>query len=295
MYGILGIYKPKGMSSFDVIRIVKKNTGFKKIGHGGTLDPMAEGVLPLLMGEASAYFDALLQSPKTYEAEITLGSFTDTDDAEGSVVQSFPLRPVALDEILAHIAPLSGEILQTPPQYSALKVGGKRAYELARAGGQADLKPRKVTVYGWDNVFIQGSIIKAEISCSSGTYIRSLARSLGEALGTGAYLSALKRTLSGGIGLKNCLPPESISAQTLCLPVEEALDFLPKLIWEGALEWLLDGKPLDKASYRLVLGSGGQDSELHALVFNNKFLGLVRIKEGRAFYQKNLSRLYEVL
>lgn len=295
MYGILGIYKPKGMSSFDVIRIVKKNTGFKKIGHGGTLDPMAEGVLPLLMGEASAYFDALLQSPKTYEAEITLGSFTDTDDAEGAVVESFPLRPVDLGEALAHIKPLEGEILQTPPQYSALRVDGKRAYELARAGEQAALKPRKVTVYGWNNISIQGNIIKAEITCSSGTYIRSLARSLGEALGTGAYLSALKRTLSGGIGLKSCLPPESITAQTLCLPVEEALNFLPKLIWEGELAWLLDGKPLDKGSYRLVPGLGGKSSELHALVFRDKFLGLVRVKEGRAFYQKNLSRLYENL
>ncbi|MGL5254719.1 MAG: tRNA pseudouridine(55) synthase TruB [Brevinema sp.] len=296
MIGVLGVNKPSGMSSFDVIRIIKQRTGIKRIGHGGTLDPLAEGVLPVLIGDASVFFDAILTSSKTYEATISLGAFTDTDDAEGSIIEEIPVPNLTLDAIKDAIKNLSGDIMQIPPKYSALKIDGKRAYDIARSGGEVNLAARKVTVHGWENITLEDKTITATISCSSGTYIRSLARSLGELLGTAAHLSGLKRTRCGGLTLENCVDVKKIQPQileTALIPLEKVLDYMPRLVWNGSLSWLHDGKPLITDNCTFI--SGSYDTKLALLVFNNRILGLVRSDGSKWAYQRNLSRLYDSL
>ena len=296
MIGVLGVNKPSGMSSFDVIRIIKQRTGIKRIGHGGTLDPLAEGVLPVLIGEASVFFDAILASPKTYEAQISLGSFTDTDDAEGSITETLAIPPLTLQDITEAVKNLSGEIMQVPPKYSALKVNGQRAYDIVRAGGEVELAPRKVTIYGWSSITLDETTITATVSCSSGTYIRSLARSLGQYLGTGAHLSGLKRTRCGGLTLEDCVDVKKIKSDTLetsLISLETVLNYMPKLVWKGSLSWLHDGKPLINENCTLISETNNQNLAL--LVFNDRILGLVRSDGKKWSYQRNLSRLYDTL
>lgn len=281
-YGILGIWKPSGMTSFDVVRILKKKTGIKKIGHGGTLDPMASGVLPVLIGDATAFFDAVLHSPKTYRAVIQLGACTDTDDKEGKIVQEFEFRTFSDVQIQTCIGSLTGEISQIPPQYSALKVNGQRAYALARAGQKVELQPRTVQIYAWDNVAYDADlgIVSAEITCSSGTYIRSLARDLGAMLETGAYLSLLERTAAGGIRLEDCIQPDAENWHEKILAPEHALNFMPTAEWKGSLEYLKTGRPLPDLGWK---------QGLNLLIFQDKIAALVFVDGKKISYQKNFA------
>lgn len=281
-YGILGICKPSGMTSFDVVRILKKKIGTKKIGHGGTLDPMASGVLPVLIGDATAFFDAVLHSPKTYRAVIQLGACTDTDDKEGKIVREFEFRTFSDGQIRTSIDRLTGEISQIPPQYSALKVNGQRAYALARAGQKAPLQPRTVQIYAWDSVIYNADlgIISAEITCSSGTYIRSLARDLGAMLGIGAYLSLLERTAAGGIRLEDCIQPDAENWHEKILAPEHVLNFMPAAEWTGSLEHLKTGRPLPDL---------GWHQGLNLLMFKNEIAALVFADGKKISYQKNFA------
>lgn len=290
--GVLGINKPSGITSFDVVRLVKKITGIKKTGHGGTLDPMATGVLPVLLNEATAFFDVLLNSKKTYRTKIQLGKFTDTDDKEGEVIQELPVKTITLEMILEKIPLLTGEILQEPPIYSALKINGKKAYELARSGQEVVLEPRKVQVYSWDNVSYDhnNKIIEATITCGSGTYIRSLGRDLAKILGTGGHLIELCRFCSGGINLDDAIELEELEQQweqKLVLP-EKALSFLPSLEWEGDLTYLIHGKPL---SHNINVPSGVQDG-LYRLMYQDKIVALIEYQNNRFTYRKNLASIY---
>ncbi|MGL4561554.1 MAG: tRNA pseudouridine(55) synthase TruB, partial [Brevinema sp.] len=228
--GILGVYKPSGMTSFDVIRIIKKKTGISKIGHGGTLDPMASGVLPILINDSTVFFDALLHSSKKYKTIIQLGQTTDTDDKEGTVSQNYHVPDLSLEVINQKITCLTGSVSQIPPQYSALKVDGKRAYDLAREGKIVDLKARDVHIYSWDDVSYDPQLkqISAVIHCGSGTYIRSLGRDLAKMLGTGGHLIFLERSASGGITLEDTIPLDPFPEKWhhhLMAP-EKALTFL---------------------------------------------------------------------
>lgn len=202
--GLLILDKPAGMTSHDVVARVRRILGTRKVGHAGTLDPMATGVLLIGVDKATRLLGYLTLDAKEYRATIRLGQATSTDDAEGEVLTSGPRAAddtVTDAEIAAAVAGLTGPIDQVPPKVSAIKVNGQRAYKLTRAGQDPDLKPRPVTVHGFSVTACRReeefTDLDAVISCSSGTYIRSLARDLGARLGTGGHLTALRRTRSG--------------------------------------------------------------------------------------------------
>ena len=204
--GILVVDKPSGMTSHDVVAILRKGTGFRRIGHTGTLDPRASGVLVVLIGPAVRLSEYLVCDKKGYEAVIRFGSVSDTYDGDGNVVQTGRDVPQDEEEIMDAMAEFTGEITQIPPAYSAIKIHGKKAYELARKGQEVKLEGRKVTIYSFDFIEYAAPELIADIVCSSGTYVRSLAHDLGEKLGCGAYLSGLKRTRSGNFSLRDAVP-----------------------------------------------------------------------------------------
>ena len=208
--GVLVIDKPIGLTSHDVVQIIRRGTGIRRAGHTGTLDPRASGVLVVLLGPAVRLSEYVSASDKRYQATIRLGSSTDTYDSEGVVTNESSSTHVTeenFDEILQTYV---GEIEQVPPPYSAVKVKGRKAYEMARKGEQVELKPRKIQVYSLDILEWDPPEVVVDAYCSSGTYIRSLANDLGEALGTGAYLIGLRRTKSGRFTLREAVPLRSL-------------------------------------------------------------------------------------
>lgn len=204
-YGILVVDKPIGPTSHQVVSIVRKGTGIRKVGHAGTLDPRASGVLVLCLGAATRLSEYLSTTSKRYHAVIRFGASTQTYDAEGEITletTSIPTRK----EIEATLTEFVGEISQVPPPYSAIKVQGKRAYELARQGKIPELEARKVTIHDLNLVSYKPPDLSIEIECSAGTYIRSIAHDLGEQLSTGAHLAALKRLKAGPFTIEDAVP-----------------------------------------------------------------------------------------
>jgi tRNA pseudouridine55 synthase len=195
---IIGIIKPKRMSSHDVINIVRRKSGIKRVGHAGTLDPLASGVLVVAIGrENTKKLTGLLKKDKEYVATINLGMDSTTDDEEGEKTEYKVKQIPSKDQIENVIKNFIGEIKQTPPLYSAVKVNGKPAYYYARKGKELRLEERTVFVYGIEILNYEYPVLLIKVSCGSGVYIRSLARSIGEKLGTGAYLADLMRTRVG--------------------------------------------------------------------------------------------------
>ncbi|MGA1767710.1 MAG: tRNA pseudouridine(55) synthase TruB [Aquiluna sp.] len=206
--GIALIDKQQGFTSHDVVAKLRKLLGTKKIGHAGTLDPMATGLLLLGVGSGTKLMQFLSGLDKTYEATIRLGASTSTDDAEGELGQAQDASKISSDELAREIFKLTGNIEQVPSSVSAIKVDGKRAYDLVRAGEEVVLKSRSVTVsrfevIGEPSVVGKYLDINVEVDCSSGTYIRALARDLGDALGVGGHLTALRRTRIGAFEVSN--------------------------------------------------------------------------------------------
>lgn len=205
---VLLLDKPKGWTSFDVVAKVRgqlrRETGLKrpKVGHAGTLDPMATGLLIVLTGKMTKHQDEYMKQDKVYEAEVTLGAFSDTDDAEGVLTETNVAIP-GEKSITEALKSFVGQISQMPPNYSAIKINGQKAYDIARTGNQPSLKTRHVTIYSIENIKISGHKLSFVCRVSSGTYIRSLARDLGKVLGCGGYLSALRRTRIGEYVLDN--------------------------------------------------------------------------------------------
>jgi tRNA pseudouridine55 synthase len=193
--GLLLIDKPAGMTSHDVVQLVRRVYGERSIGHLGTLDPFATGLLILLLGKSTRLANFIETEPKTYEATIKFGAETDTDDSTGVVTQSADAP--SQDTIAAAIHGLTGQLSQVPPAYSAKSVDGTRAYDAARRGEPLDLAPVQVNVHGWEILGSRPQEIDVRIVCGSGTYIRALARDLGRATGSAAHLSALRRIRSG--------------------------------------------------------------------------------------------------
>jgi tRNA pseudouridine55 synthase len=203
--GILNIHKDLGMTSHDVVARVRKLLRQKRVGHTGTLDPMASGVLPICVGQATRVAEYLSESGKTYQAEITFGIVTDTYDAEGTVIRTGNTDTLTREQI-EHLLPrFLGPQLQVPPLYSAIKIQGQPAYKHARAGETLILEPRPVEISRLRIIDWQHPTLTIEVECSKGTYIRSLAYDLGEALGCGAYLTALVRTRSGPFSIEQSL------------------------------------------------------------------------------------------
>ena len=217
--------KPAGWTSHDVVAKTRGVLGTGRVGHSGTLDPDATGVLVLGVGRATRLLRFLTELPKSYEAEIVLGTETGTGDSSGSVVARWDMAGVTESAVRAAAESLTGEIMQVPPMVSAVKVGGRKLYELAREGVEVERQPRPVTVHRFDVVGAAGAegVWRATVECSSGTYVRVLASDLGLALGGGAHLRALRRTAVGGFGLDRARPVESPAL----LPMAAAVSHLP--------------------------------------------------------------------
>ncbi len=203
--GVLVVDKPIGLTSHDVVQIIRKGTNIRRAGHTGTLDPRASGVLVILVGPAVRLSEYVSASDKRYQAVVRLGQSTDTYDADGRVVRTSPVN-ITEEEFDNALKKFIGEIEQVPPPYSAVKVKGKKAYEMAREGEEVDLLPRKIQVYNLDLLEWAPPDAVIDVYCSSGTYVRSLAHDLGEALGCGAYLVGLRRTKSGRFTLRDAVP-----------------------------------------------------------------------------------------
>lgn len=237
--GILLVDKPGGMTSHDVVARARKALGTRRIGHAGTLDPMATGLLILGVEASTRLLTFIVGLDKTYEATIRLGATTDTDDADGTIETMTDAAALTASSISAGIAELTGEISQIPSRVSAIKVGGRRAYELARSGEEVELAARRVTVSRFDMLrerrppegagtarFVDLDVV---VDCSSGTYIRALARDLGSALGVGGHLTALRRTRIGPFGLGGAAAVDDLAAAPLLRPAEVATAVLGAL------------------------------------------------------------------
>lgn len=237
--GVVLLDKPVGMSSQGAVTAVKRAFNADKAGHTGTLDPMATGLLPICLGEATKYSQDLLEADKSYVARVKFGSRTDTGDAEGQIIEEFALPQfadeAAIRSVLDALLPkFTGPISQVPPMYSALKRDGKPLYEYARAGVELERAPRDITIHKIRWTDIQWPEATLEVSCSKGTYIRVLAEDLGNALGCGAHLTGLRRTEVGHLTLEQSFTIESIQqglkdTSTYILPVDALLQTLPHL------------------------------------------------------------------
>ena len=226
--GVLNIYKEKGYTSHDVVACLRRIVGQKKIGHTGTLDPDAEGVLPVCLGRATKLCDMLTDRNKTYEAVLLLGKTTDTQDISGTVLKECDTSCISPEEAADHIYRFIGEYNQIPPMYSALKVNGKKLYELAREGKTVERKSRKVHIFQIRILEMSLPRIRMEVECSKGTYIRTLCHDIGESLGTGGCMESLKRIRSGRFSLKDSVKLSQVEEKKqqgrlmeLVIPVDE--------------------------------------------------------------------------
>ncbi len=309
MNGIINVLKPAGMTSFDVVGFLRRAVGQKKIGHTGTLDPSAVGVLPICLGNATRAIEFIIDKDKVYRAELTLGSATDTQDSSGNVIYSHEIeadnKKIA-DTILSFI----GEIDQLPPMYSAIKIEGKKLYELARQGETVERQPRKIKIYDikiiriWEEqAYLPGTTYKEfsdkrsvkkalfEVHCSKGTYIRTLCHDIGEKLGCGGHMSFLVRTRAGRYSLETALTLEEIKV------LAEAEQLEQKLVpVETVFEELNIIQLQEKDTFKYINGVWLQinnlnyDSNTFVRVYdsNSIFLGIGEIfNNGEARYLKS--------
>lgn len=271
--GIVVVDKPAGMTSHDVVARCRRVFGTRKVGHAGTLDPMATGVLVIGIERATKILGLVSGTSKSYQATIRLGRATTTDDAEGEVLQDVSAVDVSDGAILAGVAALRGEISQRPSAVSAVKVGGKRAYQLAREGEQVELAPRTVSIERFEVVSIRRDgpfvDVAVEVDCSSGTYIRALARDLGAALGVGGHLTALRRTRVGRYGLDDARTLDDLAERpSLSYSLDEAclLAFPRRDITDAQAADAAHGRPLPAAGIEGVHAATGRDGRVIALL-----------------------------
>ncbi len=254
--GILLVDKPGGVTSHDVVARARRALGTRRIGHAGTLDPMATGLLVLGVEAATRLLTFVVGLDKTYEATIRLGASTDSDDADGEITATTDAASVTSAQISAAIAPLTGRISQVPSRVSAIKIGGRRAYDLARAGEEVELAAREVTVSRFEVVAerLGGATVDLDVAvdCSSGTYIRALARDLGAALGVGGHLTALRRTRIGPFDVAAAVSADDIAHAALLDPAEAAARVLARFdVTADEARDLRHGKRLVDAASRL--------------------------------------------
>jgi len=264
MHGVLVVAKPAGPTSHDVVALVRRLAATRRIGHGGTLDPFASGVLPLFLGGATRLVEYHLADDKAYRATICFGATSTTDDLDGELTPVDAPAPTR-EVVVAALAAFLGPQLQQPPVYSAVQIGGRRAYAMARAGEAVELPPRNVQIKGldlleWDDADPDRPIAIVDVRCSAGTYVRAIARDLGSKLGGGAYLGALVRTASGPFTLDEAHALEelrSVAAESgpdgvraLLLPGDMGLDALPAVS-------LTDPEIADALQGRFVRPAGG--------------------------------------
>ena len=235
--GVLLVDKPRGGSSNTILQRVRYLLNASKAGHGGTLDPLATGLLVVCFGEATKFSAQLLEGGKTYTGEIQLGTRTETGDAEGATIESAAV-PALPEELHTLARRFTGEIIQQPPNYSALKHQGRPLYEYARAGAPVAAKPRAITIHALSLAPLDHDRLGFEVTCSSGTYVRSLAEDLATALGTVGHLAMLRRTLSGGFRVEDAISPEALDA--LSMIDREARMFPPDALLRDMPAWDVD-------------------------------------------------------
>lgn len=289
--GVIIVNKPAGFTSFDVIAKMRGILKERRLGHSGTLDPMATGVLPVFVGKATKACDILPENEKSYRAGFVLGFSTDTQDTTGAITQTSDKKATE-KEVLSALESFRGKIMQLPPMYSAVQVGGKRLYDLARQGIEVERTPREIEIYDikleeFDEATQSGRLF---ISCSKGTYIRTIIHDLGlklEALGT---MSALERTSSQGFGLEESLTLDEIQTladeggiDDIIKPIDECFKVYPKIVLSDKQEAMYkNGIKLDAKRV-----SGAKGTGIYR-VYGSRFLGLCEIKEG-----EDIIRIYK--
>lgn len=278
-FGFLNINKPVNCTSHDIIAMLRRATGIKKIGHSGTLDPFASGVLIVGIGDATRLFEYLPQDKK-YLAEVTFGSGTDSDDITGEIIKTSDHIP-AIDDIKNALKQFSGKIKQRPPIFSAINLNGNRAYKLARENkiSSEDLKEREVEIYSISAGDYRNNHLQLNIHCSSGTYIRSIARDLGETLNSCAMLSKLERTKANGFSLKESLSPELITKLNLCdylIPPENLLELEKVYASPEQINDIFHGKEI-KITDNCI---SNINKNLQIVNKNDKLIGIGLLTEG---------------
>ncbi|SIS37498.1 tRNA pseudouridine(55) synthase TruB [Salimicrobium flavidum] len=272
MNGILPLWKPSGLTSHDCVVKVRKIAGTKKVGHTGTLDPDVEGVLPLCIGQATKLVPFLTDTQKTYEAVVSLGTATETEDATGEVIAEAEVPSLSDRDIQNVLKTFTGEITQVPPMYSAVKVGGRRLYEYAREGIEVERPERQVTIHelAWSERLSENTF-KIRVLCSKGTYIRTLCADIGKALGLPAHMKSLKRLGTGDFQEKDCVRLEDLNKEIIketLLPMQRAVPHLP--------EWKVSEKEaaMIKNGERFYVPEGWVSGNIHSAVFENEILAL---------------------
>jgi tRNA pseudouridine55 synthase len=285
MDGILSVNKASGPTSFAIVARLRQLSGERRIGHGGTLDPLASGMLPLFLGRATRLVEYLHEYPKTYRAGIELGITTDTYDAEGQITSQADASRVTLAMIEAALPSFVGDIDQRPPAFSAIKKDGQPLYKLARQGLAPEVESRRVTVHHLEMVAYQPPLLILDVECSKGTYIRSLAHDLGQKLGVGAHLKTLCRTSYGPFDIRDAVSMERVeeaaaggTLASLLLPMDTALASWPSMaLSEEQAKAVTDGKAV-----AIETGAGerlrayGPDGRFTALLFLDAETGLWR-------------------
>jgi tRNA pseudouridine55 synthase len=264
--GLLVVDKPSGWTSHDVVGRVRRLAGTRKVGHAGTLDPMATGVLVLGIGRATRLLGHLSLTDKTYDATIRLGVTTVTDDAEGDVLETRDASGIG--DVSSYLAALTGEIEQVPSSVSAVKVDGVRSYARVRAGEDVALKARRVTVSELTLLERRGDELDVRVTCTSGTYVRALARDLGEALGVGAHLTALRRTRVGPFALDQARTLEQLADELVVVPLDAAVaaSFARRELTEDEAIALSYGKKLEPSQAPGTVGAFAPDGRCIALL-----------------------------
>lgn len=274
--GIALVDKSGGMTSHDVVARARRALGTRKVGHAGTLDPMATGLLVIGVEAATRLLTFVVGLDKTYHATIRLGQSTDTDDADGTVISTHAAANIEVDRIRAGIGALTGEISQVPSTVSAIKVAGRRAYDLARAGEDVQLQARTVTISRFELISVRASgeflDLEVDVDCSSGTYIRALARDLGADLGVGGHLTALRRTRIGPFSVADAVTVDDVSEGALLSPAAVAASVLGTFaVTDDEARDLGHGKRLVGAAARLNHGRA-------AITAEGRFVGVVEAR-----------------
>lgn len=287
---LLSVNKPQGWTSHDVVDFLRRLSGWKKVGHFGSLDPLATGLLLTGIGRATRLFPFLSRLPKAYEGCIRLGQATDTYDAEGKPVGPVSSHYPPEDKLKEMLQSFEGEIEQLPPPFSAKKYRGEPLYRLARSGRQVPLKPVKVKIYQFQLIKYEPPDLLFQVVCSSGTYIRSLAHDLGQRAGCGAHLAQLKRVAIGPFSLDKAYTPAQIEEgfkkgqmETLLTPLEIILENLPKAVLREKIDsTLIKGKILPPEAFRVIIPPSGEalikEEQTIIRLFDSegRFLGLAR-------------------